>query len=185
MMPIISEKGSHDDISISFWLDDDNVQPLIESILSRRLESLDTDLKEQKKKKKEAEIRRAEVMERAKELQQEADAYENKCSGLDQEKKKAQEEKKKAEENFKIAVSLYNDEEKKLNQAKSFFDNLEKLSSENEIAYESKLREACVAEEKSKEFEKEIQASEKKIAQICEAKTNIQKELISFTNEGV
>lgn len=185
MMPIISEKGSHDDISISFWLDDDNVQPLIESILSRRLESLDTDLKEQEKKKKEAEIRRAEVMERVKELQQEADAYENKCSGLDQEKKKAQEEKKKAEENFKIAVSLYNDEEKKLNQAKSFFDNLEKLSSENEIAYESKLREACVAEEKSKEFEKEIQASEKKIAQICEAKTNIQKELISFTNEGV
>ena len=80
---------------------------------------------------------------------------------------------------------MYTEAKENLDQVKSNSEDLERLSSENEIAYESKSREACVAEEKSKEFEKEIQASEKKIVKIREAKTNIQKELISFTNEGV
>ena len=180
MMPIISEKGSHDDISIAFWLDDNVVLPLSKAILSRRLDSLETDSKEQESNKKEAESRRVEVTERTKQLQQESGVYENKRSELDRKMKKVQEDKKKAEEDFNVATFLYEDAKKNLDQVISVFDNLEKLSSENERAYENHLREVCVAEEMFREIEKEIQAFEKKITQDFEEMTNIRKILISL-----
>jgi hypothetical protein len=180
MMPIISEKGSHDDISIAFWLDDNVVLPLSKAILSRRLDSLEIDSKEQESNKKEAESRRVEVTERTKQLQQESGVYENKRSELDRKMKKVQEDKKKAEEDFNVATFLYEDAKKNLDQVISAFDKLEKLSSENERAYENHLREVCVAEEMFREIEKEIQAFEKKITQDFEEMTNIRKILISF-----
>ena len=88
--------------------------------------------------------------------------------------------KKKAEEDFNVATFLYEDAKKNLDQVISVFDNLEKLSSENERAYENHLREVCVAEEMFREIEKEIQAFEKKITQDFEEMTNIRKILISF-----
>ena len=180
MMPIISEKGSHDDISIAFWLDDNVVLPLSKTILLRRLDLLETDSKEQESNKKEAESRHVEVTERTKQLQQESGVYENKRSELDRKMKKVQEDKKKAEEDFNVATFLYEDAKKNLDQVISVFDNLEKLSSENERAYENHLREVCVAEEMFREIEKEIQAFKKKITQDFEEMTNIRKILISF-----
>ena len=94
--------------------------------------------------------------------------------------KKVQEDKKKAEEDFNVATFLYEDAKKNLDQVISVFDNLEKLSSENERAYENHLREVCVAEEMFREIEKEIQAFEKKITQDFEEMTNIRKILISL-----
>ena len=94
--------------------------------------------------------------------------------------KKVQEDKKKAEEDFNVATFLYEDAKKNLDQVISAFDKLEKLSSENERAYESHLREVCVAEEMFREIEKEIQAFEKKITQDFEEMTNIRKILISL-----
>lgn len=180
MMAVISEKGSHDDISITFWLEDNVLLPLSKAILLRRLDSLEIDSKKQESNKKEAESRRVEVTERTKQLQQESDIYENKRSELDWKKKKLQEDKKKAEEDFNIATFRYKDAKKNLEQVISVLDNLEKLSSENEKAYEKHLQEVCVAEGISRDIEKEIQAFEKKIMQDFEEMSSICKILISF-----
>ena len=90
------------------------------------------------------------------------------------------EQLKKAEEDFNVATFLYEDAKKNLDQVISVFDNLEKLSSENERTYENHLREVCIAEEMFREIEKEIQAFEKKITQDFEEMTNVRKLLISF-----
>lgn len=180
MMPVISEKGSHDDISIAFWLDDKVVLPLSKAILSRRLNTLENDTKDQETNKKEAENRRVEISERTKQLQQESGVYEKKRSELDQKIKKVQEDRKKAEEDFTVASFLFEDAKKNLDQVVSVFDSLEKLSSENERAYENHLKEVSAAEDMFKEIEKEIQAFEKKMSQDFEEMTNIRNILISF-----
>jgi chromosome segregation ATPase len=180
MMPIISKKGSHDDVSIAFWLDYKDVLPLSKTILSLRLNSLECDSRKQKEDKKEAENRRDEIAERAKQLKDESGVYERKRAELEQKMNKVKEDKRKAEEDFNTATFLYEDAKKNLDQVQSVFDDLEKLASENEKAFESHRHEVCRADEMFKQIEKEIQAFEDRVSQDLEEMTNIQKILISF-----
>ena len=180
MMPIISKKGSHDDVSIAFWLDYKDVLPLSKTILSLRLSSLECDSRKQKEDKKEAENRRDEIAERAKQLKDESGVYERKRAELEQKMNKVKEDKRKAEEDFNTATFLYEDAKKNLDQVQSVFDDLEKLASENEKAFESHRHEVCRADEMFKQIEKEIQAFEDRVSQDLEEMTNIQKILISF-----
>ena len=156
------------------------VLPLSKAILSLRLNTLENDSKDQETNKKEAESRRVEISERAKQLHQESGVYEKKRSELDLKLKKVQEDRKKAEEDFTVATFLFEDAKKNLDQVVSVFDSLEKLSSENERAYENHLKEVSAAEEMFKEIEKKIQAFEKKMSQDFEEMTNIRTILISF-----
>ena len=180
MMPVISEKGSHDDVSIAFWLDYKDVLPLSKTILSLRLNSLECDSRKQEEDKKEAENRRIEIIERSKQLKDESGVYERKRAELEYKMKKVIEDKKKAEEDFNTATFLFEDAKKNLDQVKSLFDNLEKLASENEKALENHLREVCRADEMFKQIEREIQSFEDKVSQDLLEMTNIRKILISF-----
>lgn len=180
MMPVISEKGSHDDISIAFWMDYKDVLPLSKTILSLRLNSLECDARKQESKKQEAENRRSEIMERFKQLKEETSIYERKRAELEQKMIQIKEDKMKAEEDFNTATFLFEDAKKNLEQVVSVFETLEKLTSENEKAQETHLQEVCRTDELYRQIESEIQAFEEKASQDLQEMTNIRNILISF-----
>lgn len=163
MMPVISKEGSHDDISIAFWIDEESLHSLNKNILESKLKTLEDNKKEAEEKKRVAEQKKEEIVERKQQLQEETESYKNKRSEYDSQIKEAEETKKKAEEDLKDATFLYEGCQNNLNQITEKIIILEKYSSDNEREYECHLREVGLTETMFQEIEKEIRSFEEKI----------------------
>lgn len=163
MMPLISEKGSHDDISIAFWLDEDTLAELNSHILAKKVEKLEEHTTVIDTQKKEAESRCEEIAERAKQLHQESEQFEKKRESLSQKREEILADKKKAAEDFKEATFRYEAAKKNLDQVTQALEELDKNSADNERAYESTISEINVTEDSLSSIKKEIAAYGEKI----------------------
>lgn len=156
IMPSISKNGSHDDISIAFWIDGESVESLDKNIQTRRLELLEEDRKQEEKNKKDAEMRRVELSERKKQLSEESQHYISSREGYDHKLSELEHRRKKAYEDLEIARSMYEDCQRTCHQYDAEYEKLVKQSEENEKAYEIHLKEVTLAEELFRTIESKI-----------------------------
>lgn len=186
MMPHISEEGSHDDVSIAFWLDLDSLAEFNSRILAKRVERLEEHTTVLVRQKKEAESKCEEIAERDRHLHLVSEQFEKKRESLSRRREEIMADKVKAEEDFNEASFRYEAAKKNLNQVGQALEELDTDSADNERAYETTISEIRATEDSLSEIKNEIASYDKEIEEEMEELAHIRTILkTQRSDEGV